>query len=92
MVHHPECSFAVQPENTGAERKVSGREAISAHVASAGGAAAAVPVELADGGGSYRCPGTRTAPLTSALVESHALALLLLDEQQFWVHTRMMTC
>ena len=43
--------------DTGAARKVSGREAVCAHVASAGGAVAAVPVELADGGGSYRYLG-----------------------------------
>lgn len=55
-----------QPMDTGAERKVSGREAVCAHVATAGGAVAAVPVELADGGGSYRylsntCTGVHTS-------------------------------
>jgi len=65
--------------DAGAERKVSGREAISAHVAAAGGAVAGVPVELADGGGSYRCVRTGTTPLTVTLAESHTLASLLLD-------------
>ena len=48
----------MQPVDIGSGRKVSGREAVSVHVASSGGAVAAVAVELADGGGSYRYPRT----------------------------------